>query len=87
MNPRNSIKKIFAVLAVTAVVLIVPLGGKAYANTATACIDSADCGGGSTCSGGACTPVPELTDFLAAAFLLAAGGIIYYVRKRQLPAL
>lgn len=77
-------KKLLAVWMITIALFLPAMSGQAFADTAVACIDSADCGAGSTCVGGACTPVPEMSDYLAMAFLIVAGGMIYYIRRREL---
>lgn len=77
-------KKMLAVWMIAMALCPAVMVEQAFADTAVACIDSADCGAGSTCVGGACTPVPEMSDYLAMAFLLVAGGMIYYIRRREL---
>jgi hypothetical protein len=48
----------------------------AYTNLCTA--DGQSCGDGQ-CS---CVSVPEMSDYLAMAFVLVSGGMIYYFRRR-----
>ena len=89
----NTMKQVIAVAALAGFMCL-PIAAPA---AAMGCIDSGDCAGGESCScsgGNACTQggscasfsVPEMSDYLAVAFLVAAGTMIYYIRRRELAA-
>jgi|GEM_PF-6729799 len=91
----RTIKEMIAVMAFAGLMFVPLFTAPVLALPAVGCIDSGDCSGGETCScmsgsactqGGDCTAVgvPEMSDYLAMAFLVVAGTMIYYIRRREL---
>lgn len=85
----RKIKEMIAVLALAGLLFAPVFTTSAIA--AVACIDTVDCPGGETCTcggscteGGSCAGVPEMSDYLAVAFLVVAGTMIYFIRRREM---
>ena len=95
-----SINRAFVVTAMIGVLLSPVMVGEAMAQTyssaqmycinpaAGAKVPSATCvtqSNGSICSDGESVCVPEMSDYLAIAFLVAASGMVYFLRRGALP--
>jgi hypothetical protein len=50
-----------------------------------ACTDGDICTQG-RCAGGVCLAAPEMSDYLAVAFLAVAGGMLFLIRRKMLAA-
>jgi len=82
-------------IAAIASVLILPMMGAALAGddqcktggaggppccNNSACTTNGNVNG--TCQNGTCVPVPEMSDYLAMAFVIMSGSMIYCLRRR-----
>src|ERR1700678_2063074 len=88
----RSVSRALAIVAMTGV-LVSPMlvseamagpynGGSCGGNPAGSglCSTSSDCTNGCTCVTGLCQ-VPEMSDYLAMAYLVVASGMVYYFRR------
>jgi len=85
----QSINRLIAAAAVAGVLFSPVVMGEASAAVSCTCSDGAYTNlctaDGQSCGDGQCScapvPTPEMSDYLAMAFILMSGGMIYYFRR------
>jgi hypothetical protein len=84
-NLIKTLSRAMAIAAVAAVLFSPMMVRNAMAQIVQSCESASQCASGA-CNGGYCAPLgtPEMSDYLAMAFVVVAGGMVYYFRRRAL---